>query len=76
MYRREELVGLIDWLIVFAGRSRQKGWEDTLEARRIRERKLAHHRGGIVKTAGALISSSATPRDSRALAARRSKLLI
>ena len=35
-YTRGEVAGLIDWLVVFAGRSRQKVREDTPEARRIR----------------------------------------
>ena len=66
-------MGLIDWLVVFAGRSRQKAREDTLEARRIRASKLAHERGGINKAASALISPAAAPRDSKALATLRSK---
>ena len=72
-YTREELTDLIDWLVVFAGRNRQKAWEDTPEARRIRASKLAHERGGITKAARALISPSAVPRDSRTLATLRSK---
>ena len=40
-YTRAELTGLIDWLVVFAGRSRKKAREDTPEARRIRASKLA-----------------------------------
>ena len=72
-YTREELTGLIDWLVVFAGRSRQKAREDTLEARRIRASKLAHERGGITKAASALIFLPAAPRDSRTLAMLRSK---
>ena len=48
-YARGELTGLIDWLVVFAGRSRQKERKDTPEARRIRASKLAHQRGGITK---------------------------
>ena len=55
-YVRGELTGLIDWLVVFAGRSRQKAREDTPEARRIRVSKLAHQRGGITKAASALVS--------------------
>ena len=39
-YARRELTGLIDWLVVFAGGSRQKAREDTPEARRIRASKL------------------------------------
>ena len=66
-------MGLIDWLVVFAGRSRQKAREDTLEARRIRASKLAHERGGINKAASALISPAAAPRDSKTLATLRSK---
>ena len=46
-YVRGELTGLVDWLVVFAGRSRQKAREDTPEAHRIRATKLAHQRGGI-----------------------------
>ena len=72
-YTRGELTGLIDWLVVFAGRSRQKAREVTLEARRIRARKLAHERGGITKAASALISPPAAPIDSRTLATLRSK---
>ena len=72
-YTRGKLKGLIDWLVVFAGRSRQKGLEGTPEAHRIRARKLAHARGGITKAASALISPPAAPRDSRTLATLRSK---
>ena len=72
-YTRGELTGLIDWLVVFAGRGRQKAREDTLEARRIRASKLAHERGGITKAASDLISPPAAPRDSRVLAMLRSK---
>ena len=72
-YARGELTGLIDWLVVFAGRSRQKAREDTPEARRIRASKLAHQRGGITKTASTLISPSAAPRDSRTPATLRGK---
>ena len=72
-YTRGELTGLIDWLVVFTGRSRQKAREDTLEARRIRASKLAHERGGITKAASTLISYPAAPRDSRTLAMLRSK---
>ena len=68
-YARGELTGLIDWLVVFAGKSRQKALEDTPEARRIRASKLAHQRGGITKAASALISLPAAPRDSMTLAA-------
>ena len=70
-YARGELTGLMDWLVVFAGRSRRK--EDTPEARRIRASKLAHQRGGITKDASALISLPAVPRDSRALPTLRGK---
>ena len=59
--------------MVFAGRSRQKAREDTLEARRIRASKLAHERGDINKAVSALISPAAAPRDSRTLATLRSK---
>ena len=72
-YARGELTGLINWLVVFAGRSRQKAREDTPEARRIRASKLAHQRGGITKAASALVSPSAAPRDSRTLATLRGK---
>ena len=72
-YTRGELTGLIDWLVVFAGRSRQKAREDTPEARRIRARTLAHQRGGLTKAASALISPPAVPRDRRALAMLRDK---
>ena len=64
---------VIDWLVVFVGISRQKAQEDTPEARRTRASKLAHERGNITKAAGALISPSAAPRDSRTLAMLRSK---
>ena len=67
-YTRGELTGLFDWLVVFAGRSRQKAREDTPEARRIRASKLAHQRGGITKAASALICPPAAPRDRRTLA--------
>ena len=60
-YTRGELTGLIDWLVVFAGDSRQKARKDTPEARRIRASKLAHERGGITKTASSLISPPAVP---------------
>ena len=33
-YAEGNLMGLIDWLVVFAGRSRHKSPEDTPEARR------------------------------------------
>ena len=72
-YARGDLAGLIDWLVVFAGRSRQKEREDTPEARRVRASKLAHQRGGITKAASALISSPGAPRDSRTLATLRGK---
>ena len=72
-YTRGELTGLIDWLVLFAGRSRQKAREDTPEARRTRASKLAHERGGITKAANALISPPAAPRDSRTLATLRGK---
>ena len=72
-YTRGELTGLVDWLVVFAGRSRQKAREDTPEARQIRASKLAHERGGITKAASALISPRAALRDSRTLATLRSK---
>ena len=45
-YTRGELMGLIDWLVVFAGRSRQKAREDTTEARRLRASKLVRHHQG------------------------------
>ena len=72
-YGRGELTGLIDWLVVFAGRSRQKARGDTPEARRIRASKLAHQRGGITKVANAMISPPAARRDSRTLATLRGK---
>ena len=72
-YARGELTGRIDWLVVFAGRSRQKAREDTPEARRIRASKLAHQRGGITMAASALISPPAAPRDSRTLATLRGR---
>ena len=72
-YTRGELTGLVDWLVVFAGRSRQKAREDTPEARRIPVSKLAHQRRGITTAASALISPSAAPRDSRTLATLRGK---
>ena len=65
--------GLLGWLVVFAGRSRQKAREDTPEARRIRASKLAHQRGGTTKAASALIFPPAAPRDSRTLATLRGK---
>ena len=70
-----ELTGLVDWLVVFADRSRQKAREGSPEARRIRASKLVHQRGGINKTASALISPPAAPRDSRTLATLRGKHL-
>ena len=72
-YARGELTGLIDWLVVFAGRSRQKSREDTPEARQIRASKLAHQRGGTTKAASALVSPPGAPRDSRTLATLRGK---
>ena len=66
-------MGLIDWLVVFAGRSRQKPRDDTPEARRQRACKLAHERGGITKAVNALTSPRAAPRDSRTLTTLRSK---
>ena len=72
-YTRGGLTGFIDWLVVFARRSRQKAREDTPEARRTRATKLAHERGGITKAASALISPPGAPRDSRTLATLRSK---
>ena len=72
-YARGELTGLIDWLVVFAGRSRQKAREDTPGARRIRASKLVHQRGGTTKAASALVSPPAAPRDSRTLATLRGK---
>ena len=70
---RGELTGLIDWLVVFAGRSRQKAREGTPKARQIRVSKLVHERGGITKAASALICSPAAPRDSRTLATLKSR---
>ena len=72
-YTRGGLTGLIDWLVVFARRSRQKSREDTHEARRTRASKLAHDKGGITKAASALISPPGAPRDSRTLATLRNK---
>ena len=72
-YKKGELTGLVDCLVVFAGRSRQKAWEDTPEARRIRASRLPHERGGIAKAASALISPPGAPRDSRTRATLRSK---
>ena len=74
-YTLGELTGLVDWLVVFADRSRQKAREGSPEARRIRASKLVHQRGGINKTASALISPPAAPRDSRTLATLRGKHL-
>ena len=62
-YTKEELPGLIDWLVVFAGRSRQKARKDIPEARRTRASKLAHEQEGITKAASALISPRAAPRE-------------
>ena len=70
---RGDLASLIDWLVVFAGRSGQKAREDTPEARQIRASKLAHQRGGITNAASALISLPAASRDSRTLATLRGK---
>ena len=61
-------MGLNDWLVVFAGRRRQKAREDTLKAHRIRESKLAHERGEITK-----VSPPAAPRDNGTLGTLRSK---
>ena len=55
-YTRGELVVLLDWLVVFVGRNRQKARKHTPEARRVRASKLAHKRGGITKAVGALRS--------------------
>ena len=62
-YARGQLTGLIDWLAVFAGRSRQKAREDTPEARRIRASKLAHQRGGISERPGLSPSSTSRQQD-------------
>ena len=67
------MAGLIDLLIVFAGRSRHKSLEDTPEARRQRASKLAHERGGIAKAANALTYPAATSRDTTNLATLRRK---
>ena len=72
-HTRGELAGVIDWLVMFARRRRQKAREITPEARRIRASKLAHERRCITKATGALISPPAAPRDSRTLARLRSK---
>ena len=71
-YTRGELTNLIDWLVVFAGRSRQKTRKDTPEARRIRGSKQAHERGDITKAASVLIYPLVAPRDCRTLATLRS----
>ena len=71
-YTRGELADHMDWLVVFAWRSRQTAREDTLEARRIRASKLAHERGGIAKAASALISPPAAPWDRMTLTTLRS----
>ena len=55
-YQRGGLAGLIDWLVVIAGRSKHKAREDTPKARRVRPSKLAHEKRGITKVTGALIS--------------------
>ena len=70
-YARGELTGLIDWLVAFAGRSRQKAREDTPEARRIRASKLAHQRGGITKAASALSPSTTSRRQDTGNATRQ-----
>ena len=72
-FTRGELMGRIDWLVVFAGNSLQKVRECTPEARRVRGSKLEHERGGITKAPSAPISPPAAPRDSRTLATLRSK---
>ena len=72
-YARGELAGLIDLLVVFAGRSRHKTREKTPEARQLRASKLAHEQGGVTKTASALVSPPAAPRDVQILATLRSK---
>ena len=64
---------LIDWLVVLAGKHRQKARGDTPKALRIRASKLAYERGCTAKIAGALISPPAVPRDNRTLAMLRSK---
>ena len=68
----QERVGLIDWLKVFMGRSRQNAYEYTLQARRQRASKLAHERGGIIKTAS-YVHVLQRPRDYRTLATPRIK---
>ena len=72
-YTRGGLVGLIDWLVFFSERSRQKAREDTHKARRIRVSKLAHARGCITKAAGALIFLPTAPQNYQTLATLRSK---
>ena len=62
-YEKGNLAVLIDWLILFVGRTRHKSPEDTPEARRQRASKLAHEREGITKAASALTSPAAAPRD-------------
>ena len=70
-YEEGNLAVLIDWLIVFVGRSRRKSPEDTPKARRQRAIKLAHERGGITKAASA--SSAAAPRDTNTVETTRRK---
>ena len=64
---------LLDWLVVFVGRSRQRAHKHTPEARRIRASKLAHKQGGSTKAAGALISLAVASPDYKTLVALRSK---
>ena len=66
-------MGRLNWLVVFAGSSRQKVREGTPESRRVRGSKLEHEREGITKAASAPISPPVAPRDSRTLATLRSK---
>ena len=72
-YAEGNLAGLIDWLVVFAGRSRHKSPEDTPEARRQRASKLAHERGGITKAVNVLTSPAAAPRDTNTVDTTRRK---
>ena len=72
-YEEGNLAVLIDWLIVFVGRSRRKSPEDTPEARRQRASKLAHERGGITKAASVLTSPAAAHGDTNTAEALRRK---
>lgn len=65
---RRDPVGLIDRLILFVGRRRQKPLEDLLEIRRWRASRPVYKREAMTKDASAPMSPPAAPRDNKTLA--------